>query len=177
VTTSVDRYRVSPPTTDEELLAVCRLYARDVVVRHDLTVEVTALDWEVSTRAKRRAGAVVHRDGTPISVRLTREYFESEGWDALAATIRHELIHVHLLNEQGDASHGEAFRTWAERLATDVRCERFADPRWIVECVDCGRQIHRYRRSKLVSSPAQFECGACGGRLASRRAAESESTQ
>ena len=159
----VETYAVSPDASDAELLAAAKLYAREVVARHDLTVSVSDLEWTTSKRAKRRAGAVRHRDGVPESVQLTREFFDRRGWAATAATIRHELVHVHLLTEAGDASHGDAFREWADRLDAPVRCERFADPKWVVECTDCGARLPRYRRSKLVKRPEEFRCGDCGG--------------
>jgi predicted SprT family Zn-dependent metalloprotease len=171
VTVPVERYAVSTGASDEELLAACKLYARTVVASHDLTADVSDLEWRVSERAKRRAGAVHHRDGDPVRVVLTREFFEVNGWTGVAETVRHELIHVHLLNERDDPGHGDAFRKWAERLRTNVRCERFADPEWIVECEDCGCRLHRYRRSKLVKWPEKFRCGECGGDLDARSAA------
>jgi predicted SprT family Zn-dependent metalloprotease len=157
------RYAVEPAASHEEFLAAAKLYARAVVDAHDLTVDVSALDWEVSTRAKRRAGAVVHRDGDPETVQLTWGQFENRGWEAAAATVRHELVHVHLLAEESDPSHGPAFRRLADELDTHVRCERFTDPDWWVTCEDCGARLARYRRSKLVEQPGNYRCGDCGG--------------
>jgi predicted SprT family Zn-dependent metalloprotease len=162
---SVAYYHVDADATAEEFLAVSKLYARDVVDHYGLTADVDALDWEVSTRAKRRAGAVRHRDGQPEAVSLTWEHFETAGWDAVAETIRHELVHVHLLNEYDDGSHGERFRTLAAELRTGTHCDRFADPRWWVVCRSCGRRIARYRRSKLVREVDSYQCGECGGDL------------
>lgn len=163
MTDPLRRYAVAPDATHEQFLAAAKLYAREVVEGHDLSVDVGGLDWEVSTRAKRRAGAVLHRDGDPETVRLTWDQFANEGWEAAAATVRHELVHVHLLVESNDPSHGDAFRTLADELDTHVRCERFADPKWWVTCVDCGARVARYRRSKLVDSPERYQCGDCGG--------------
>jgi predicted SprT family Zn-dependent metalloprotease len=161
----IDRYAIESGCSDEELLAVTRVYARDVVSEHDLTVSVGDLEWRLSTRAKRRAGMVRYRDGEPRSIVLARRQFENRGWNALAATIRHELVHTHLLNERGDPSHGDAFARLAAELETHVRCERFVDPRWWVRCVDCGDRLARYRRSKLVERPEEYRCGNCGGRF------------
>jgi predicted SprT family Zn-dependent metalloprotease len=168
-TVDASAYRIDADCTRAEFLAVCKVYARDVVDAHDLTVAVSDLDWAVSTRAKRRAGVVEHRDGTPETIKLTWEHFESKGWPAVAATVRHELIHVHLLNEADDASHGERFRRLADRLDTSVRCERFADPKYWVVCDDCGTRLARYRRSKLVERPERYACGDCGGPLSVER--------
>jgi SprT-like protein len=158
-------YEIGSGASTRELLAVAKLYARDVVECYDLSVDVRALEWEVSKRAKRRAGAVRHRDGEPQTVSLTWKQFQNRGWSATAETVRHELIHVHLLNEDEDASHGERFRDWADRLHTTVHCERFAEPDWWVVCEACGGQLARYRRSKLVEQPESYRCGDCGGRL------------
>jgi SprT-like protein len=170
VTDPLQRYAVAPDATHEQFLAAAKLYAREVVDRHDLSVDVGGLDWEVSTRAKRRAGAVLHRDGDPETVQLTWDQFANEGWEAAAATVRHELVHVHLLVEADDPSHGDAFRALADELDTHVRCERFADPEWWVTCRDCGARLARYRRSKLVDRPERYQCGDCGGAFRVERA-------
>lgn len=158
-------YHLSSDATPEELLAVSKLYARDVVERHGLSVDVTELDWEVSTRAKRRAGAVHHRDGVPLSISLTWAFFRAQGWEAMAETVRHELVHVHLLNEHDDGSHGDRFQRWATRLRTGTHCERFSPPTWWIICTDCGHRLARYRRSKLVEHVGSYRCGECGGEL------------
>lgn len=158
-------YRVGTGCDRSELLAVAKVYAREVVATHDLAVDVSALEWELTARAQRRAGAVRYRDGDPEAVVLAWKQFQNRGWRATASTVRHELAHVHLLNEAGDPSHGRAFRRLAERLDTHVNCERFTQPNWWVVCTDCGQRLARYRRSKLVNHPEKYECGDCGGRF------------
>jgi len=64
-------YAVDADATETEFLAVCKVYARDVVRAHNLTVDVGGLDWQVSRRAKRRAGQVRYRDDEPEAVVLT----------------------------------------------------------------------------------------------------------
>lgn len=158
-----ERYAIEPTCTHEEFLAVVKVYARDVVDRHGLSVRVSDLEWEVSKRAKRRAGAVTYRDGDPKSVVLTWRQFENQGWVAVAETIRHELVHVHLLNDADDPSHGPAFEALAAELETSVHCDRFTEPTWWVVCTDCAARLARYRRSKLVNNPESYACGECGG--------------
>lgn len=157
-------------TTPEEFLAVARVYAREVVRNYGLVVDVDTLDWAVSKRARRRAGAVHYRDGDPERVSIAWALFENRGWGAAAETIRHELIHAHLLNEHGDPGHGDRFEAWARRLQTPVTCELFADPNYWVVCRDCGSELARYRESKLVKNPDDYRCGGCGGRLEAREA-------
>lgn len=161
----VSHFAIGTHVSPDEFLAVTRVYARRVVDAHGLNVNVSDLDWEVSKRAKRRAGAVKYSEGNPEAVSLTWEYFQERGWAATAETIRHELIHVHLLNERGDGSHGSEFRQLADELKTTVRCEIFAEPKWWIVCQECGAQIPRYRRSKVVKHPAQYRCGRCDGEV------------
>lgn len=158
-----DRYAISPDCTHEEFLAVVRVYARAVVRECNLSVTVNDLSWEVSTRARRRGGVLEYRDGRPETAKLAWKQFENRGWSATASTIRHELIHAHLVNEGAGGGHGPEFRQLAAKLDTTVHCERFADPKWWVECLDCECRIARYRRSKLVSDPDRYRCGSCGG--------------
>ncbi|QDX39898.1 hypothetical protein [Salarchaeum sp. JOR-1] len=84
----VEWYAVTPPCSHDELLAAVRVYARDLVSHHDLSVDVSDLQWSVSTRAKRRAGLLRYRDDTPLEVRLAWRLFESQGWHAVASTVR-----------------------------------------------------------------------------------------
>lgn len=163
VTELVEEYRVSPECLEEEFLAAVKLYAREVVAQHELSVTVGDLEWEVSHRAKRRAGAVKHIDGDPQAVNLAWKHFESQEWPAVAATVRHELIHVHLLNEDSDSTHGLDFQRLAEHLNTFIHCERFTDPKYWVICKDCDYQLARYRHSKVVKHPTRYQCSECGG--------------
>jgi SprT-like protein len=158
-------YAVDAGASEAEFLAACKLYAREVVDAADLSVDVSALDWEVSRRAKRRAGQVRYRDDEPETVVLTWGYFERRGWAAMAETVRHELVHVHLIAEYGDGSHGERFERWAERLDTGVTCELFTTPEWWVVCEACDAALARYRESKLVRRVDEYRCGECGGNL------------
>lgn len=163
--TDPETYRIPTDCTHEEFIAAAKVYARTVVETYDLAVRVSELDWEVSTRAKRRAGAVKSRDGEPTTISVTWKYFQTNGWEQVAAIVRHELIHVHLINRHDDHTHGDRFRAWAEKLETDVRCDRFSEPKWWVSCTECATEIPRYRRSKLVTDTEKYRCGDCGGQL------------
>jgi predicted SprT family Zn-dependent metalloprotease len=156
-------FEISQDCSKEEFLSLVKVYARNVVREHGLDVDVTSLKWEVSTRAKRRAGAVKHIDGHPTSISITWEYFKQNGWTDTASTVRHELIHVHLLNTENDASHGPRFQDWAGRLDTSLHCEVFAEPKWWVVCQSCESEIARYQKSKLVEHPRKYRCQYCGG--------------
>lgn len=161
----VKRYRVTPECSKNEFLAASRNYARSVVENHAMDVSVNDLDWQVSYRAQRRAGVMTRRGSEPINIRLTWEYFENMGWDAMASVIRHELIHVHLVSKEGDDSHGKRFKNWAEKLDTPVNCEVFSEPKWWIVCEDCDAKLPRYQTSKVVKFPNRYDCGDCGGDL------------
>jgi predicted SprT family Zn-dependent metalloprotease len=161
----LEYYKIPSDCTPTEFLAAAKLYSREIVDEYDLNVSVTDLDWEVSKRAKRRAGVVYHRNYQPTSIKLTWDYFIKKGWQAMASTIRHEIIHVHLLNDHNDPSHGRAFRRLAEELNTKVHCELFKNPKWWVICERCDDRIPRYKKSKLVTHPNRYKCKKCGGNL------------
>jgi predicted SprT family Zn-dependent metalloprotease len=160
-------YAIGSDCSEAEFLAVSKVYAREVVDAFDLVVTPSALDWELSKRAKRRAGLPKYEDTTPTTIVLSWKLFANEGWDAMAATIRHELIHAHLLNTKDDPSHGEEFEALAEELKTHVHCDQFVEPEWIVRFTECGHEFPRYRASKVVRHPDQYSCGECGGPLIS----------
>lgn len=161
----VQSYHIDRNASPSEFLAASKCYARAIVDDFDLDVVVSELDWDVSTRARRRAGATRYDASGPIGIRLTWRYFETFGWEAIAKTIRHELIHAHLLTTTGDGSHGPLFRQLALELDVDIHCERFSEPRWVIECQQCDARFHRYHRCPLVDETIRYKCGDCGGRL------------
>lgn len=170
-------YAIEPGCSEAELLAVAKVYARDVVDEFELAVTISDIDWEISKRAKRRAGMIQYNGDKPIKIILSWKLFQNKGWDSLAATIRHELIHAHLIRTNQDGSHGEDFKALAEQLKTHVHCETFVAPEWIIQCEDCETEFQRYRRSKVVTHPEEYSCGSCGGQLAVFEYSEFESAE
>lgn len=150
------------PETPAELLSRARRYARRVPI----DVDPARIEWEVSHRAKRRAGACLfHPDSGRITIRLTWAAYEAFGWERFAGTIRHELIHALEFDERGESGHGPFFERWAERLDAPRHCPRFSPPAYWIRCADCDHRSARYRRSKVVTDPGRYRCGSCGGRL------------
>lgn len=162
-------YSIEPDCSEAEFLAVGKVYARAVIEEFDLSVNISAIDWEISKRAMRRAGLLKYEDETPKQIVLSWKLFSNKGWDAMAATIRHELIHAHLITTNQDGTHGEDFKTLAARLKTHVHCEKFVEPEWILRCMNCENEFPRYRRSKVVKQPEKYSCGDCGGSLISTK--------
>lgn len=174
--------------TQTDLLSWSRAYARTVVAATAVAVDLAHVDWEVSTRAKRRAAAVLHprieagSAGAPLdwatcehgnggdpprcTVRLTWDAartFDRAEW---ARTLRHELVHVEQFQRTGATGHGPGFRDRAETLDTAVHCERFADPKYRLDCRDCGSVVaRRYRDCKLVRRHEEYRSSCCGAPL------------
>lgn len=178
-------------STHSDLLAWSRSYAHEVVARDDVAVDLALVDWEVSTRAKRRAAAVKRpripdaEVGTPLNwdaaeastpleseslrrctVSLTwaaAEAFDADEW---MATLRHELIHVEQFQQFGTTDHGPRFERRAADLETPVRCRRFATPKFVLSCVDCGEAVaRRYRDCKLVREHDQYQSSCCAAAI------------
>jgi len=170
----------------EELILASRAYCREAAREHGLDVEFSALDWEVSTRAKRRAAAVKRPKipdaevGEPIdwdeldrertdeadprccTVSLTWAAYEAFDRAEWAATLRHELIHVEQFQRFGTTDHGPEFRERAEAVGASVRCRPFADPKYVLRCSACGTVVgRRYRECDIVREPGRYRSSCC----------------
>jgi len=170
----------------DELIPASRAYCREAAREYDLDVEFSALDWAVSTRAKRRAAAVKRPKipdaavGEPIdwdeldrewtggadprccTVSLTWAAYESFDRAEWAATLRHELIHVEQFQRFGTTDHGAAFRERAEDVDAAVRCRPFADPKYVLRCSACGTVVgRRYRDCTIVREPERYRSSCC----------------
>ena len=168
--------------------AYCKRVRRDrfVDVRFDL------VEWEVSTRAKRRAAAVKRPKipgaevGTPLDWEraTTANGREAEGrpfeatvsltWDAFDAfdraewesVLRHELVHLEQYQRFGTTGHGPAFRSRADDLDAAVDCPVFADAKYVLRCRDCESVVaRRYRDCKLVREADAYRSSCCGAAL------------
>lgn len=139
------------------------MYAESV----DIDVDHDAIDWEVSKRARRRAGACVYdADADEVTIRLTWEAYETHGWRQFTATIRHELVHAWEFQEYGTAGHGPRFREQAAAIDAPRHCEAFADARLELACrADCGWAAERHRASRPVKDPTGYRCPDCGDDL------------
>jgi hypothetical protein len=174
-------------TTDDDIVAWSRAYCREVRREWGVDVRFDLVEWEVSTRAKRRAAAVKRPklpdatvgerydwdaiEGTngrplPCTLSLTREAFESFERAEWEATLRHELVHIEQYQRDGTTDHGVAFRERADALDTEVHCSTFADPAYVLTCEDCETVVaRRYRDCKLVRERERYRSDCCGAAL------------
>lgn len=171
----------------DDLLAWSRAYCRDARREWLLDVRLDLVEWEVSTRARRRAAAVKRpvvagaavgepidwasvpdADGRPLpcTLSLTWAAFREFAREEWASTLRHELIHVEQYQHSGTTGHGPAFKRRANELDTDVHCRTFASPRWRFRCRECETVVaRRYRDCPFVREYEQYRSDCCGARL------------
>jgi predicted SprT family Zn-dependent metalloprotease len=178
--------------THDDLVAWSRAYAREVRRDQFVDVRFDLVDWAVSTRAKRRAGALKRpqiedasvgteidwesavtvdgraADGRPFPATLSVtwdafEAFERAEWES---TIRHELVHLEQYQAYGTTDHGPEFKDRAADLDTGVHCEVFTDPAYVLRCSTCaGMVAHRYRECKLVRRAEDYQSSCCDAPL------------
>ncbi|MFC4246806.1 SprT-like domain-containing protein [Natribaculum luteum] len=148
-------------TSDDEFITRARTYARTV----DLDVDLERIEWELSTRARRRAGACRwDADREVATIVLARRACEGYDRETLEAVVRHELVHAWEFQRFGESGHGPRFREQAAAIDAPRHCESFATPRYVLRCRegDCEWRAERHRASKPVSAPERYRCGVCG---------------
>ena len=144
----------------------CQLAALGVPVSSEIQTGV-----EVNTRAKRRLGCCIFRQG-----RYTIQVSASVLGDPalLRGTLLHELLHTC----PGCRDHGAEWKRYAGyvngKLGTDIQCTvklegaykplRHEEVKYILRCQCCGKEFHRMRMCKLVRAPWRYRC-PCGGKL------------
>ena len=162
------------PATRAALLDSAAAYAESV----PLDVDTDTLSWEISERAKRRAGVCRYdRTSEDITISLTWDAYLAAGWARFTGTIRHELIHAWEFQQFGESDHGERFERQADRLDAPRHCETFTDARLELRCTraDCTWRADRHRASKTVTQPRGYRCGDCGGKVVVVHVASGES--
>jgi predicted SprT family Zn-dependent metalloprotease len=153
----------SAPQTRQALLSRAAAYAETV----DIAVDLNAVAWEVSERAKRRAGVCLYDgEGETVTIRLTWDAYEAYGWTEFSEVIRHELVHAWEFQRYGESDHGERFRRKADTVGASRHCRTFAEPRVRLRCTndDCDWSADRHRASTVVTDPRAKRCGTCGAR-------------
>jgi predicted SprT family Zn-dependent metalloprotease len=145
--------------------------------------ETVALAWDVSERAKRRAGCCRYdADTGQLTIVLTWDAYCEFGWQEFTATIRHELVHAWEFQRFGEFGHGERFRRMAAQVDAPRHCRTFTDGRLELVCTadttgynfveyfdttgcrksprdysrqydDCDWRPERHRASKPVRTP------------------------
>ncbi|MDS0295089.1 SprT-like domain-containing protein [Halogeometricum luteum] len=168
-------------TTHRELVEWSAAYCGRAAEAFGFDVDLSRVEWEVSTRAKRRAAAVKRPsvDGAVVgepkswdgavpdcTVSLTWAAFESFSRTEWTATLRHELVHVEQFQRFGTTDHGDRFERRAAAVDAPVRVRRFADPAYVLSCTECGEAVaRRYRDCKLVRRCEEYVSSCCSAPL------------
>ncbi|RQH03062.1 SprT family zinc-dependent metalloprotease [Natrarchaeobius oligotrophus] len=154
-------------TIDDEIVARARIHAREVVDEYDLPVDLGALEWETSARARRRAGVCRWNARREVAtIVLARKAYERYRWPEFASVVRHELVHAWEYQQFGTSGHGRRFLERAAELDAPRHCRRFSEPRYVLRCLadGCDWSATRHRASRPVKSPERYRCGSCGDR-------------
>jgi len=150
------------PITRSELLDRAAAYAETV----DIDVETAAIEWDISERAKRRAGCCRYdRQNERVTIVLTWAAYREMGWERFTRTIRHELVHAWEFTHFGESGHGSRFREKAAEIGAPRHCEPFTEGRLRLVCTNdaCEWAPDRHRASKPVKYPDEgYRCGECG---------------
>jgi len=152
-------------TAADELIARAKIHARETIDASGIDVDMDALEWAVSKRAKRRAGACRwDRDRAVATIVLATRAYETLEWEAFAGVVRHELVHAWEFQQFGTSGHGKRFHEQAARLDAPRHCQSFSSPRYRLRCTndDCSWEAGRHRASRPVTTPAAYRCGECG---------------
>ena len=92
---------------DHELSHRARRYGEGVI-RGDAWpldgVDLAAITWATSTRAKRRHGRCSYDGDGQVTITLTEHTYDRAGFEACKTTIRHELVHAWQYHHQGEAA-------------------------------------------------------------------------
>lgn len=116
------------------------------------------------------------RDTEEYLIEVSGRLMESED-KAIETVLLHELLHTCY----GCMNHGKRWKRYAMQLnqkygyeiKPTARYESFGleDPgsreqiRYRIVCRECGMEIIRRRRCKLVENTDRYRCGKCGGKL------------
>ncbi|WP_416841713.1 SprT-like domain-containing protein [Haloferax sp. DFSO52] len=180
--------------THDELIRWSRAYCVRAVSEYGFDVELARVEWEVSTRSKRRAAAVKTPQLEDAAIGEPREWseratgegtsddvprctmslswraFDSFGREAWAGTLRHELVHVEQFQAFGTTDHGTEFKRRANAVDAPIHVPRFTDPKYVLSCTDCGDEVaYRYRTCKLVRQSAAYRSSCCDAALACKQ--------
>lgn len=102
---------------------------------------------------------------------------------ACCQTLAHEVLHTCY----GCQNHKKRWHRYADMMnqAYGYTITRTESPerlgvegknvvRYVVECTQCGAEIPRARRSRLVEHPEDYRCAKCGGQLALKKPEENK---
>lgn len=162
---------VNPEAADKtDVIVAAEHHAEQAVRRTGMDVDLDPVDWEASWRLKS-----YHGTARGNSVKLALHSLETNGWQRLMQTVRHELIHVwQYQNDEFDSTgstqwergHGLSFERWMPVLNISKRGGSVLST-WTIECPTCQNTLERITKrrkhqiSEFVHSPESLTCVFC----------------
>jgi len=168
------------PETDEpqfgddmgkkELRRAIEEYSWWVAENYPVDIDLDGVPMELSSRMKKTAGKVVHIRGSDQVkyIRYAIKAYQEWGWEKFAETIRHELIHVHTVQNHATGGHGRLFKKMVPDMDTHRFCEKFAEDeaKYLLLCKECDKLVaQRFKRSKTVKNPGRYQSKCCNAPL------------
>jgi len=150
-----------------ELKSAIREYQEWCNQNYDvLDVDLSDIPVEISIKLKKTAGKVAWINGTSEIkyIRYAFKAYQKWGWEKFAETIRHELIHVHTIQNYQKGGHGRLFKMLVDKMDTTRHCESFTEDeaKYILKCSECDKEIgRRHKRSKIVKQPWNYSSQCC----------------
>lgn len=124
----------------------------------------------LNTRAKKRYGRCIGRGGL-YTIELSA-YLKDASTHLVHEVIAHEVLHTC----PGCMNHGALWKKYAAQMSahygyTIMRTakeplvpQEAPKARYVLECLSCGMQIPRQKKSRAVEHPELYRC-KCGGKL------------
>ena len=150
-------------TSEQELKEA----VESLVKEHDLGIEV-----EIADRFKRKAGQYQHGEK---KIRISKYLLENHS-EKVIETLKHEIGHAVVMQKcknRNTRPHGEEWKSVMHEIGVEnpEACHslQLTDYNYIVRCInpDCGLEIGRHRKSRLVKKPESYLCSECGSKLES----------
>lgn len=135
-------------------------YQKWVGENYPIDIDLSDVDTEISNKMKRTAGKVASytNQGKVTYIRYAFKAYQQWGWEKFAETIRHELIHVHTVQNHRKGGHGRLFKQKVDALETHRHCEKFAndEAKYFLNCNGCGETVDvRFRDCKMTDQNAR----------------------
>lgn len=136
---------MSPEDAEEDIVTeLAQRHAQQVVECTDMAVDLDQITWRATYELQAKHGYCRNN-----FVKLSLNSLETNGWQPLMTTVRHELVHA--WQHQNDVDdrpgkdtferfHGPSFEQWMPILNIHKRSGRVLPP-WTIECPECQARI------------------------------------
>ena len=156
------------------LADICNLHLENLCIKCGNVRSFT-----VNTRAKRRLGQCKKSSCGLFDINISEALLDDKVDDQIALnTIMHEILHT----IPGCFNHGKKWKAYANyinqklpqynitRVAVNDSVGVHTEHEkplfnYVLRCSECGQEIKRQRKSKVITNYKKYRCGKCGGRL------------